>query len=457
ILQKAKAAVGAERLWIAPSCSLMHCPVSLKHETSLDPELKDWLSFADEKMAEIALLASVLRGGQAASTLNENSVSMAKRRRSSRIHNAAVKARLAAVRPEDYDRLSPFPERQKRQRASLKLPRFPTTTIGSFPQTTEVRAARARWRKGELSDTGYDAFLKAETAKCIAFQEETGIDMLVHGEFERTDMVEYFGEQLDGFAFTANGWVQSYGTRCVKPPVIFGDVSRPRPMTTYWSSYARSLTSRPVKGMLTGPITILQWSFVRDDQPRSVTAHQIALAIRDEVLDLEKAGIAAIQIDEPALREGLPLRRAEWALYLEWAVKAFRLAAGGVRDETQIHTHMCYCEFNDIIDSIAALDADVITLETSRSNMELLEAFTEFRYPNEIGPGVYDIHSPRVPATEEMERLIKKAAALLPAENLWINPDCGLKTRGWPEVKSALKNMVAAARRLRQAPTPALP
>jgi 5-methyltetrahydropteroyltriglutamate--homocysteine methyltransferase len=346
-------------------------------------------------------------------------------------------------------RASAFPERQARQRSRLRLPLFPTTTIGSFPQTEGVRAARAKWKKGELDRAAYEDFLENEIAACVRFQEEIGLDVLVHGEFERNDMVEYFGEQLDGFAFTENGWVQSYGSRYVKPPIIYGDVSRPRPMTTRWSAYAQSITSRPMKGMLTGPVTVLQWSFVRDDQPRRDTAWQIALALRDEVLDLEEAGIAAIQIDEPALREGLPLRRADWRSYLSWAVDAFRLTAGGVRDDTQIHTHMCYAEFNDIIDAITALDADVITIEASRSRMELLEAFAAFRYPNEIGPGVYDIHSPRVPAMEEMAGLMEKAAAVIPVENLWVNPDCGLKTRRWPEVKSALTNLVQCARSLR--------
>ena len=366
-----------------------------------------------------------------------------------RIHNPAVQARLAAVTAADSDRNSPFPLRQRLQREKLKLPLFPTTTIGSFPQTAEVRSARARWKNGSLPHVAYVAFIKEETRRCVAFQDEIGIDMPVHGEFERNDMVEYFGEQLDGFTFTANGWVQSYGTRCVKPPVIFGDVSRPQPMTTYWSGFAKSLTARPLKGMLTGPVTILQWSFVRNDQPRETTTRQIALAIRDEAVDLEAIGIAAIQIDEPAIREGLPLRRADWQKYLDWAVDAFRLCASGVKDETQIHTHMCYSEFNDIISSIAALDADVITIETSRSNMELLDAFVDFNYPNEIGPGVYDIHSPRVPSVEEMANLMSKAEALIPAENLWVNPDCGLKTRGWPEVRTALANMVTCAKTLR--------
>jgi 5-methyltetrahydropteroyltriglutamate--homocysteine methyltransferase len=368
---------------------------------------------------------------------------------SPRIHRPEVKARSVAVTPEDSRRASPFAQRREKQQTALNLPLFPTTTIGSFPQTTEVRNARARWKKGELSETDYTAFLQQQTAECVRLQEEADVDVLVHGEFERNDMVEYFGEQLDGFAFTANGWVQSYGSRCVKPPIIFGDVCRARPMTVEWARFAQSLTSRPMKGMLTGPITILQWSFVRDDQARSETARQIGLAVRDEVIDLEAAGIRVIQIDEPALREGLPLRRSDWPHYLSWATEAFRISASGVHDETQIHTHMCYCEFNDIIESIAALDADVISIETSRSNMELLEAFTHFRYPNEVGPGVWDIHSPRVPSVEEMTALLEKAAAVLPLRNLWVNPDCGLKTRGWEETKAALRNMIEAARSMR--------
>ena len=326
---------------------------------------------------------------------------------------------------------------------------FPTTTIGSFPQTAEVRSWRAKFKKGELTAAQYDDLIEKETKATIDFQQETGIDVLVHGEFERNDMVEYFGEQLAGFTFTKNGWVQSYGSRCVKPPVIYGDVSRPNPMTVKWSKYAQSLTSKWVKGMLTGPVTILQWSFVRNDQPRSETCTQIALAIRDEVVDLEKAGIKIIQIDEPAIREGLPLRKEEWANYLDWAIKAFRISASGVHDETQIHTHMCYSEFNDIIQNIADMDADVITIECSRSQMELLDAFAEFKYPNEIGPGVYDIHSPRVPSRTEMVHLLKKASAVIPVEQLWVNPDCGLKTRHWDETKKALIEMVAAAQEMR--------
>ncbi|MEM6821170.1 MAG: 5-methyltetrahydropteroyltriglutamate--homocysteine S-methyltransferase [Verrucomicrobiota bacterium] len=449
VLQKAIATVGTHRLWVAPSCSLLHSPITLQNEPKLDEELRSWLAFADEKLIEVDELRKLLQGNGSQESLDANRSAAASRKSSKRIHDEVVKSRLVAVQASDFDRSSEFVERQLKQREKLGLPEFPTTTIGSFPQTKEVRQARAQWKKGALSDADYDQFLKEETAKCVAFQDEIGIDMPVHGEFERNDMVEYFGENLEGFAFTSNGWVQSFGTRYVKPPVIFGDVSRPKPMTVYWSEYAQSLTKRPMKGMLTGPITILQWSFVRDDQPRSVTTQQIALAIRDEVVDLEEAGIAAIQIDEPAFREGLPLRRSEWDHYLDRAVKAFRLSACGVKDDTQIHTHMCYSEFNDIIESIAAMDADVITIETSRSNMELLDAFVGFNYPNEIGPGVYDIHSPRVPPTEEMSNLMSKAEAVLPRQNLWVNPDCGLKTRQWAEVKPSLINMVETASRLR--------
>ncbi len=449
LLDRAKVVLGASRVWLAPSCSLVHSPVSLRYETALDAELKSWLAFAEEKLAEVVALARLGTGQGDPLALPDNQSAVESRRISARIHRREVKVRSAAVTEQDSRRASSFLERQEKQRAELHLPLFPTTTIGSFPQTTEVRNARSRWKKGDLSEADYVTFLREQTATCVRFQEQAGIDVLVHGEFERNDMVEYFGEQLDGFAFTANGWVQSYGSRCVKPPIIFGDVRRPRPMTVEWSRYAQALTARPMKGMLTGPITILQWSFVRDDQPRSETARQIGLAVRDEVSDLEAAGIRVIQIDEPALREGLPLRRSDWPAYLAWATEAFRLAASGVRDETQIHTHMCYCEFNDIIESIAALDADVISIETSRSNMELLEAFTDFHYPNEVGPGVWDIHSPRVPSVQEMTALLQKAAAVLPVKNLWVNPDCGLKTRGWEETAAALRNMVEAACRLR--------
>ena len=450
MLEKAQAVVGTDHLWIAPSCSLLHSPVSLQNEPDLDPELKNWLAFADEKLTEVVELRQLIEKTGAQESLEANRAAAAARKASERIHNPDVQSRLAAVKESDLKRHSPFADRQSKQREKLQLPEFPTSTIGSFPQTQEVRNARAKWKKGEMSDADYDQFLKEETAKCVKLQDEIGVDMPVHGEFERNDMVEYFGESLEGFAFTRNGWVQSFGTRYVKPPVIYGDVSRPKPMTTYWSKYAQSLTKRPMKGMLTGPVTLLQWSFVRDDQTRELTARQIALAIRDEVVDLESAGIAAIQIDEPAFREGLPMRRSEWDHYLDWAVNAFHLTSCGVKDDTQIHTHMCYSEFNDIIDSIAALDADVITIETSRSNMELLDAFVEFKYPNEIGPGVYDIHSPRVPPKEEMVNLMGKAEAVLPRRNLWVNPDCGLKTRQWKEVTPSLTNMVESAKALRK-------
>jgi 5-methyltetrahydropteroyltriglutamate--homocysteine methyltransferase len=450
VIDKARNALGSSRVWLAPSCSLMHSPVSLRRETALDAQIKGWLAFAEEKLVEIVALASLGTGKGDPMELHNNQLAVQSRCVSERIHRQEVKSRSGSVTAGHRQRRSPFGERQKKQRAVLNLPAFPTTTIGSFPQTTEVRNARSHWKKGQLSDADYQAFLEERTAECVKFQEEAGLDVLVHGEFERNDMVEYFGEQLDGFTFTANGWVQSYGSRCVKPPIIFGDVRRGQAMTVAWSTYAQSLTRLPMKGMLTGPITILQWSFVRDDQPRSETARQIGLAVRDEVLDLEAAGIRVIQIDEPALREGLPLRNGDWKAYLDWATDAFRLSAAGVRDETQIHTHMCYCEFNDIIDSIAALDADVISIEASRSNMELLEAFVDFKYSNEVGPGVWDIHSPRVPSTAEMAALLQKAARVLPVENLWVNPDCGLKTRGWEETKAALHNMVAAARQLRE-------
>jgi 5-methyltetrahydropteroyltriglutamate--homocysteine methyltransferase len=454
LLEQAKARLGEDRVWVSPSCSLMHSPVTLRNEGKLDTDLKNWLAFADEKLLEVSVLSALLHGTAPKGLLEANEAAIESRKTSKRIHHEVVKDRVAALSPEDARRRSVFQIRQNAQASRLKLPEFPTTTIGSFPQTAEVRSMRAKWKKHELTDAEYESYLENETRACIAFQDEVGLDMPVHGEFERNDMVEYFGEQLAGFAFTENGWVQSYGSRYVKPPVIFGDVSRPQPMTVRWSKFAQSCTTRPMKGMLTGPVTILQWSFVRDDQPRSETTRQIALAIRDEVNDLEAAGIAAIQIDEPAIREGLPLRRADWEAYLAWAVESFRLSASGVRDDTQIHTHMCYAEFNDIITAIADMDADVITIETSRSNMELLQAFVDFKYPNEIGPGVYDIHSPRIPKTEEMSRLMRKAEAVLPRRNLWVNPDCGLKTRGWPEVKLALENMVSTARQLRATAEP---
>jgi len=452
--QAAAAKLGAGRLLLAPSCSLQHVPVTLRNEQKLDAEFKGWLAYAEEKLSEVSTLAAAVAGEADQAALAANAAAAKSRRESPRIHRPEVKARAAAIAASDFDRASPYAARRIAQRGAngplATLPDFPTTTIGSFPQTPEIRAARLKHKRGELSTAEYEKFIEAETVACVRFQEEVGIDMLVHGEYERNDMVEYFGEQLDGFAFTEHGWVQSYGSRYVKPPIIFGDVSRPAPMTVRWSAYAQSLTKLPMKGMLTGPVTVLQWSFVRDDQPRRDTTFEIALALRDEVRDLEAAGIAAIQIDEPAIREGLPLRRSDWAAYLDWAVNAFRLSAAGVRDNTQIHTHMCYSEFNDIIDSIAAMDADVITIETSRSNMELLGAFVNFKYPNEIGPGVYDIHSPRVPTVEEMVNLMRKAAQVIPPENLWVNPDCGLKTRGWAEVRPSLANMVEAARIIRR-------
>lgn len=440
------------RLWVAPSCSLLHVPFSLRQDAALDTELQGWLAGAVEKLDELRVLKRALWGDESsvARELAESRIARATRIASRRVRNASVAARLKAL-PADADRRrSPFPARQAAQRQRLRLPAFPTTTIGSFPQTPEIRAARAAFKRGALDEATYREAMQREIELAVRKQEALGLDVLVHGEAERNDMVEYFGEQLSGFAFTANGWVQSYGSRCVKPPVLFGDVSRPQAMTVDWTVFAQRLTDKPMKGMLTGPITILQWSFVRDDQPRSNTALQIALAIRDEVADLEAAGIAVIQIDEPAIREGLPLRRAAWSDYLAWATRAFRVSASPVRDDTQIHTHMCYSEFNDILPEIAAMDADVITIETSRSDMELLRGFGDFRYPNEIGPGVYDIHSPRVPDTAEMLRLLRKAAEVIPPELLWVNPDCGLKTRGWVETEAALGRMVEAARELRR-------
>jgi len=455
LIETATSKLGQKRVMIAPSCSLIHSPCDLdleRNETQLPTEIKNWMAFAKQKLDEITTLKGLSKTEtreQFSDKLVTNQKSVESRRTSTLIHNPGVKDRVNKITEADAKRVSPFGQRKAKQKAALKLPLFPTTTIGSFPQTTEVRSWRAKWKKGDLTDAQYDKLLKDETEKAIRWQEDIGIDVLVHGEFERNDMVEYFGEQLAGYVFSSNGWVQSYGSRCVKPPIIFGDVSRPNAMTVAWSAFAQSLTRHHMKGMLTGPVTILQWSFVRDDQPRSVTTNQIALAIRDEVVDLEKAGIKIIQIDEPAIREGLPLRRSDWKAYLDWAVKAFRISASGVKDETQIHTHMCYSEFNDIIDSIAAMDADVITIECSRSQMELLDAFADFKYPNEIGPGVYDIHSPRVPSKDEMVYLMNKAKAVIPADQLWINPDCGLKTRHWDETKKALIEMVQAAKELR--------
>ncbi|ESQ91418.1 5-methyltetrahydropteroyltriglutamate--homocysteine S-methyltransferase [Asticcacaulis benevestitus] len=434
---------------LAPSCSLLHVPIDLEQEDKLDADLKSWLAFAAQKLHELSVLKAALSGLDVSAELAAKAQAIAARKVSTRIHNAGVADRIARLTPPMSERQSPFAERILKQRKRLNLPLYPTTTIGSFPQTAEVRSARLQHSKGQLSDADYDAFLKAETAKAIAWQEEIGLDALVHGEFERNDMVQYFAEQLEGYAFTQSGWVQSYGSRYVRPPVIFGDVSRPKPMTVDWAVYAQSLTTKVMKGMLTGPVTMLQWAFVRDDLPRSAVCRQIALAIRDEVLDLEAAGIRIIQIDEAAFREGLPIDPAKWDAYLDWAVECFKLSSAGVADETQIHSHMCYSDFNDIIRAIAAMDADVISIETSRSNMELLEAFIDFKYPNEIGPGVYDIHSPRVPEEAEMERLLEKAGQRLKAEQIWVNPDCGLKTRGWAETRPALERMVAAAKALR--------
>lgn len=456
LIDKAVEKIGKERVWIAPSCSLLHSPCDLDLETNdktLTPEIKQWLAFAKQKIEEVVTLKQLTNGENTVAAnvkWQENIRANESRRISVLIHNEEVKERVAIITERDAQRRHDFAVRKIKQREVLALPLFATTTIGSFPQTAEVRSWRTKFKKGELTQQQYDELIAKETEATIRFQEEIGIDVLVHGEFERNDMVEYFGEQLAGFAFTQNGWVQSYGSRCVKPPVIYGDVSRPKPMTVRWSVYAQSLTHKWVKGMLTGPVTILQWSFVRNDQPRSETCTQIALAIRDEVVDLEKAGIKIIQIDEPAIREGLPLRKENWKEYLEWAVRAFRISASNVQDDTQIHTHMCYAEFNDIIQSIADMDADVITIECSRSQMELLDAFADFKYPNEIGPGVYDIHSPRVPSKAEMVALMQKAKAVIPADQLWVNPDCGLKTRHWEETKKALSAMVEAASELRK-------
>lgn len=441
-----------DRLWLAPSCSLLHVPVDLAQETELDSDISNWLAFAVQKLDELHLLALALNHGRGSvkAELAANASAVESRRASVKVHKPAVQQRLKTVTEAWGQRNSSYIERSQIQRARHALPLFPTTTIGSFPQTTAIRQSRLLYRRGELDEKSYQRDMQQQIEYAIAEQEKVGLDVLVHGEAERNDMVEYFGEQLDGYAFTRFGWVQSYGSRCVKPPVIFGDVERPKAMTVEWIAYAQSLTDKPVKGMLTGPVTMLNWSFVRDDQPRSQTCLQLALAIRDEVLDLEQQGVSIIQIDEAALREGLPLRRSDWQQYLEWAVNCFRISANGVSDETQIHTHMCYSEFNDIIESIAAMDADVITIETSRSDMELLDVFNAYDYPNEIGPGVYDIHSPNIPAVAQIRQLMEKAAERIPPERLWVNPDCGLKTRQWSEVKPALAAMVQAAGELRQ-------
>jgi 5-methyltetrahydropteroyltriglutamate--homocysteine methyltransferase len=452
-LRKVNAArqqVKPERLMIGSSCSLLHCPVDAAAETALDPEIRRWMAFAVQKCAEIAALKQAAQGKGAPELFQNNKDALLARGAHRDVADKAVRERVLAITPEMYDRASPLAVRAKAQRERLNLPLFPTTTIGSYPQTAEIRRTRLRFRKGEISEAEYVKAMRAEIAEVVARQETLGLDVLVHGEPERNDMVEYFGQQLKGFCFTRNGWVQSYGSRCVKPPVIYGDVSRPTPMTVDWAVYAQSLTDKPMKGMLTGPVTILCWSFVRNDMGRDEVCRQIALAMRDEVLDLEAAGIKAIQIDEAALREGMPIRRAEQADYLRWAVDCFRLTAGGVRDETQIHSHMCYSEFNAILSAIARMDADVISIEASRSKMELLDAFDADEYPADIGPGVYDIHSPRVPSEDEIHSLLQKALAVVPARRLWVNPDCGLKTRAWPETLASLDNMVRAARRLRE-------
>ena len=439
-------------LWIAPSCSLLHSPQDLAVEEKLNGEIKSWMAFAAQKLVELGVVKRALEQGKDAvqAELAASDAAADDRATNKLIHNDAVKARVAALPKGADQRKSPFAERIKAQQEWMKLPALPTTTIGSFPQTTEIRQARAAFKKGELSAADYDAAMKKEIAYCVEVQEKLEIDVPVHGEAERNDMVEYFGEQLSGYCFSQFGWVQSYGSRCVKPPIIFGDVSRPNPMTVYWSTYAQSLTKRPMKGMLTGPVTMFKWSFVRDDIPLSEVAKQIALALNDEVLDLEKAGIKVIQIDEPAIREAMPLKKAQWDEFLAWACESFRLSSTGAEDSTQIHTHMCYSEFNDILPAIASMDADVITIETSRSDMELLTAFGDFKYPNDIGPGVYDIHSPRVPTEAEVEHLLRKAMEVVPVERLWVNPDCGLKTRGWKETIEQLEVMMAVTKKLRQ-------
>ncbi|EWH15218.1 5-methyltetrahydropteroyltriglutamate--homocysteine S-methyltransferase [Cellulophaga geojensis KL-A] len=454
-VQNVVAKLGVDKVWLATSCSLLHTPYDLdleQNEETLPTSVKQWLAFAKQKIDELVTLkklATADKSKEVVAKLLSNTKAHKAKKESLVIHNAAVKARIGLLTANDSERNAEFSSRQKIQKNKLKLPVYPTTTIGSFPQTKEVRSWRSKFKKKELSLDAYNTLIQKEIEETIRFQEKIGLDVLVHGECERNDMVEYFGEKLDGFAISSFGWVQSYGSRAVKPPILFGDVSRPVAMTVNWSAYAQSLSSKVVKGMLTGPVTILQWSFVRNDQPRSETCKQIALAIRDEVVDLEKAGLQAIQVDEPAIREGLPLRKEYRDAYLTWAVESFKIATSGVADKTQIHTHMCYSEFNDIIEHITKLDADVITIETSRSKMDLLNVFVDYKYPNEIGPGVYDIHSPRVPTLQEIEDLLEKASKLLPVDNIWVNPDCGLKTRDWPETKAALENLVAAAKTMR--------
>ena len=448
------------QLVVSTSCSLLHTPVDLDAEPPsavLDDELRSWMAFARQKVGEIAVLARGLGEGREAiaAELDANDRALEDRRNSHRTRNPAVRERVAELSDDDARRQSPFEERREAQRARLGLPLFPTTTIGSFPQTAEIRQARAQLRQGEIDQAEYLRRMRSEVERTIGFQEEVGLDVLVHGEPERNDMVQYFAEQMEGYVFTQSAWVQSYGSRYVRPPILFGDVSRPSPMTTDWIAFAQSLTEKPVKGMLTGPVTMLQWSFVRDDQPRSETCEQLALAIRDEVADLEEEEIKVIQVDEPAIREGLPLRRDRWGEYLKWAVYCFRVATAVVRDETQIQTHMCYSDFGDIMEQIQQMDADVLLIEAARSRMELLHDWERTGYAQEIGPGVYDIHSPRVPPAEEMAELLQAAARVLPPEQLWVNPDCGLKTRTWPETEAALRNLVQAAEQVRKELVPA--
>lgn len=449
-VKKATEAIGKERVMVAPSCSLLHVPMDLDEETELSDEIKNWMAFAKQKCKELETIRDAAAGKDVSNELKRNKEALLSREKSSLVTNKKVQNNLNNISKETLTRDSSFDSRIKKQQEKLNLPLLPTTTIGSFPQTKEIRKVRSKFKKGTMAEEDYKNTMKSFIKEVIDKQEEIKLDVLVHGEPERNDMVEYFGEQLKGYCFSKNGWVQSYGTRCVKPPILYGDVIRPKPMTVDWITYAQSLTRKPIKGMLTGPVTILCWSFVRDDQPRSLTCKQIALALREEVKDLEKAGIGVIQVDEPAIREGLPLRKGAWEEYLQWAIDCFRLSTSGVKDETQIHTHMCYSEFNDIIEWIAKMDADVISIEASRSKMELLKAFQDFHYPNEIGPGVYDIHSPRIPSKEEMKGLIKKAIEVIPLEKLWVNPDCGLKTRNWKETIPSLRNMIEAAKELRK-------
>jgi 5-methyltetrahydropteroyltriglutamate--homocysteine methyltransferase len=449
-------------LVVTTSCSLLHTPVDLDAEPPsevLDDELRSWMAFAKQKVGEVVTLTRGLGQGREAiaAELDANDRALEDRRRSHRTRNPAVRQRVAGLADADARRDSPFEARREAQRGNLNLPLFPTTTIGSYPQTSEIRQARTELREHKIDSAEYERRMRAEIERVIRFQEEVGLDVLVHGEPERNDMVQYFAEQMDGYVFTQNAWVQSFGSRYVRPPIIYGDIARPRPISTAWIAYAQSLTDKPVKGMLTGPVTMLQWSFVRDDQPRSQTCEQLALAIRDEVSDLEAEGIKVIQVDEPAIREGLPLRTDRWSEYLEWAVHCFRVATSVVRDETQIHTHMCYSDFGDIMEQIQWMDADVTLIEAERSRMELLGDWERTGYALQIGPGVYDIHSPRVPPAEEMAELLKAAAKVLDPAQLWVNPDCGLKTRAWTEVEPALRNMVQAARQLREELVPAGP